>query len=127
MDAQQYGEAVSHYTTALSLDPHSAEGILAKRKKALVATGSWKQALDDANEVHHSSLLWVNLLTHPHQAIALNPLSPWGYEMKHAVLHKAGDYDNAVHAFEAMLSTITHYPDPDVQRALFPHHRNRND
>ncbi|KAN0078113.1 hypothetical protein V8E55_010170 [Tylopilus felleus] len=99
MDAKQYDEAISHYTIALSLNQKSPEGILVKRKKAFVATGSWKQALDAANE-----------------AIAFNPSSPWGYEMKHAALHEAGEYKDAVHAFEAMLSMIAQYPDLDIQR-----------
>ncbi|KAF8548319.1 hypothetical protein OG21DRAFT_1489483 [Imleria badia] len=63
--------------------------ILIKRSKAFLATGSSKQALDDAN-----------------QAITLDPSSPWGYEMKHAASHKAGEYENA----------IVQSPDPDIQQ-----------
>jgi hypothetical protein len=59
-------------------------------------------------------------LTHHHQAIALNPLSPWGYEMKHAALHKAGDFDNAVDVLETMLSKIVQSPYPDIRRELYP-------
>ena len=55
------------------------------------------------------------LLMHP-QAIMLDPLSPWGYEARHAALHEAGDYYNAVHAFEAMLSMIEQSPDPAIHR-----------
>ena len=62
MDAQRYDEAISHYSTALSLNPPSIQGILIKRSKARVATGSWKQALDDANQVHHFCLTEVNLV-----------------------------------------------------------------
>ncbi|KAF8548919.1 WD40 repeat-like protein, partial [Imleria badia] len=98
VDAQQYHEAISHYTTALSLNPLSQQGVLIKRSKAFLAAGSWKQALDDANK-----------------AITLDPSSPWGYEMKHAALHKARDYDNAIDAFEEMLSKIAQSPAPDVQ------------
>ncbi|KAF8127633.1 hypothetical protein EV363DRAFT_1172205 [Boletus edulis] len=99
MDGQRYDEAISHYSTALSLVSSSPQAILVKRSKATLATGSWKQALDDANQV-----------------IRLNPSSPWGYEMKYAALHKAGEYHNAVDAFEAMLSKIAQSSDPDVQR-----------
>ena len=49
-----------------------------------------------------------------YQAIKLDPLSPWGYERKHAALHKAGEYDNAITAFETMLSKIGHSPDPEI-------------
>jgi hypothetical protein len=61
----------------------------------------------------------VVLFTHHHQAITLDPSSPCGYEVKHAALHKAGDYDNAVDAFEVMLSKIVESPDPKVQRKLY--------
>ena len=37
----------------------------------------------------------------------LDPSSPWGYERKHAALHNAGDYENAINAFEAMLSKMS--------------------
>ncbi|KAF8556431.1 TPR-like protein [Imleria badia] len=96
---QQYDDAISLYTTALSLNPPSPLGILIKRGKAFLATGSWKQALDDANQV-----------------ITLDPSSPSGYEVKHAASHKAGDYDTAVDAFEVMLSKIAQSPNPDIQR-----------
>ena len=59
------------------------------------------------------------LLTHHHQVIALDPFSPWGYEMKHAALHKAGDFDNAVDALETMLSKISQSPDPGICRELY--------
>ena len=47
------------------------------------------------------------LFTHCGQAIALDSSSPWGYETKHAALHKAGDYENAIKAFETMLSKLS--------------------
>ncbi|KAF8555785.1 hypothetical protein OG21DRAFT_1460469 [Imleria badia] len=99
VDAERYDEAISHYTTSLSLNSPSPQSIFIKRSKAFLAIGSWKQALDDANQV-----------------IALNPSLPWGYEMKHAVLHNAGDYRDAVDALEVMVSKIVESPDPDVQR-----------
>ncbi|KAF8122246.1 hypothetical protein EV363DRAFT_1301321 [Boletus edulis] len=99
VDARRHDEAVSNYTTALSLDPPSTQGIFIKRSKAYLETGSWKQALDDAN-----------------QLITLDPSSPWGYEIKHAALHKAEKYDDAIDAFEAMLKKMAESPDPDVQQ-----------
>ena len=45
--------------------------------------------------------------THCRQAIALDSSSPWGYETKHAALHEAGDYENAIKAFETMLSKLS--------------------
>jgi hypothetical protein len=57
----------------------------------------------------------------------LNPLSPWGYEMKHAALHEAGDFDNAVDVLETMLSKIVHSPDPDIRRELYPRYHDKDD
>ena len=51
--AQRYDEAISLYTTALSLKPLSPQGILVKRSKMYTMLGSWEQALDDANQVHY--------------------------------------------------------------------------
>ncbi|KAF8123611.1 hypothetical protein EV363DRAFT_1272508 [Boletus edulis] len=98
VDAERYDDAISPYSTALSLIP-SSQTILVKRSKAWLATGSWKQALEDANQV-----------------ITLDPSSPWGYEIKHAALHEGGDYDNAVDTLEVMISKIAESPDPDVQQ-----------
>ena len=60
------------------------------------------------------------LLTHHHQVITLDPLSPWGYEMKHAALHEARDFDRAVDTLETMLSKIAQSPDPVIRRELYP-------
>jgi hypothetical protein len=62
VDTQRYDEAISRYSTALSLDYPSPQGILIKRSNAHVATGSWKQAVDDANQVHYFYLVEVNLV-----------------------------------------------------------------
>ena len=83
-----------------------------------MATGAWKQALDDANQVHHHFVCWPISLMHD-QVITLDPSSPWGYEVKHAALHNAGDYDNAIAAFETMISKIAQSPHLDVQRELY--------
>ncbi|KAN0088054.1 hypothetical protein V8E55_006675 [Tylopilus felleus] len=49
--------------------------------------------------------------------IELDPMSPWGHERKHAALHKAGDYQNAIDAFKVMLSRMSESSDPEI-RAL---------
>ena len=49
------------------------------------------------------------------QVIELDPLSPWGYERKHAALHKAGDYENAINAFETMLSKVSQSSDLEIR------------
>ena len=55
------------------------------------------------------------LLLHHRQVIELDPLSPWGYERKHAALHKAGDYENAINAFETMLSKVSQSSDLEIR------------
>ena len=47
--------------------------------------------------------------------IELDPLSPWGYEGKHAALHNAGDYENAINAFEMMLLNMLQSSDLEIR------------
>ncbi|KAF8127881.1 hypothetical protein EV363DRAFT_1171636, partial [Boletus edulis] len=56
-----YDDAISHYSGASSLISSSPKAILLKQSKAWLATGSWKQALQDANQVPHSCLIRVHL------------------------------------------------------------------
>lgn len=51
---------MSYYTIALLHDPRTPRDVLIKRNKALVASESWEQALDDANQVDHFDLIWVD-------------------------------------------------------------------
>lgn len=53
-------------------------------------------------------------IDHPLQVIKLDPLSPWGYERKHAALHKKADYQGAISAYEKMLSTMSQSSDPEI-------------
>ena len=55
-DAQRHDEAVSHYSTALSLDPSSPQSVLIKRSKTYLEIGSWELALDNANQVRSFSV-----------------------------------------------------------------------
>ena len=45
----------------------------------------------------------------------LDPSSPWGYERKHAALHGAGRYDDAIVMFETMLLKMSQSPDPKIR------------
>ncbi|KAF8427612.1 hypothetical protein L210DRAFT_3565025 [Boletus edulis BED1] len=89
----------SHYQGNHAPANRSLVRVLIKRSKVYVADGLWELALNDANKV-----------------IELDPSSPWGYERKHAALHEAGDYDNAVNAFEAMLSKMSQSTDPGIHK-----------
>jgi hypothetical protein len=46
--------------------------------------------------------------------IALDSSSPWGYERKHAALHAAGRYEDAISTFETMLLKILQSPAPEI-------------
>ena len=45
----------------------------------------------------------------------LDPCSPWGYERKHAALHGAGRYEDAIRTFEKMLLRISQSTDPEIR------------
>ncbi|KAH7904927.1 hypothetical protein BJ138DRAFT_1118949 [Hygrophoropsis aurantiaca] len=70
-----------------------------KRSQARAAMDNWKDGLEDAEH-----------------AIKLNPSSPWGYERKHAALHGAQDYEDAIEAFNTMLSKLDNSPDPRTHK-----------
>lgn len=55
------------------------------------------------------------MLKRNHQAIVIDPSSPWGYEAKHAVLLAAGRYVDAVDTFATMLLKMTQSPDPNIR------------
>ncbi|KAN0087909.1 hypothetical protein V8E55_006530 [Tylopilus felleus] len=99
---EQHGGVVSHYPTSPVLKPGVVQNLLIKRSKAYVAKGLWVEVLNDVSKV-----------------IELNRLSLWGYERKHAALHKAGDYQNAINAFEAMLSRMLELSDPEIRALHF--------
>lgn len=49
------------------------------------------------------------------KVIELNPSSYLGYQLEHAALHGAGSYDEAVEAFQDMLSKLDSAPDPHLR------------
>ncbi|KAH0825784.1 hypothetical protein J3R83DRAFT_7718 [Lanmaoa asiatica] len=95
----QHSDTVSHYFATLTLHPSAPQGLFIKRSKVSITGGSWREALEDVNK---------------HQVIELNPLSPRDYKKEHAALHKAGNYDDAIHAYEMMLSKMSQSPDLDI-------------
>ena len=106
MSTEQHDDAISRYSVALSLNL-AAPRLFIKRSKACVASGLWEAALNDANKVCSLSYAVWFMSTDCRQSIKLDPMSPLGYESMHAALHKAGDYENAINAFEMMLSKMS--------------------
>ncbi|KAI6010023.1 hypothetical protein EDC04DRAFT_818826 [Pisolithus marmoratus] len=95
----KHDDAISQYSTALSLSPPSPVGLLIKRGTTRAAKGLWEDALLDANE-----------------AVKVDSSCPWGYEVKHMALHGAKRYDEAIDAFESMLHVIEHSDDPEIRQ-----------
>ncbi|KAN0087982.1 hypothetical protein V8E55_006603 [Tylopilus felleus] len=93
-------DAEALLTTAIHQHPRPGYDFLAARALVRARLQHWDEALVDAQMV-----------------IELDPLSPWGYHKKHAALHNAGDYQNAINAFEVMLSRMLESSDPEI-RAL---------
>ena len=59
---QRLDEAISVYSSALSLGPAAPSGLLVKRSKAYITKRFWEKALNDANEVCSFFLLWSDLV-----------------------------------------------------------------
>ena len=46
----------------------------------------------------------------------MNPSSPWGYERKHAALHKLARYGDAIDPLKTMISILENSPDANIRR-----------
>ncbi|KAF8550012.1 TPR-like protein [Imleria badia] len=90
--------AITQYTSALSLDPSNPVDILLKRSKAQASKELWEEALMDANEV-----------------IERDPSSYRGYERKYVALHGLGNYGEAANAHLRMLSIIENSSEEEVR------------
>ncbi|KAG2743639.1 hypothetical protein P692DRAFT_201794691, partial [Suillus brevipes Sb2] len=91
--ASDYDRAINLYTAAISLNSASST-VFANRSKAKLSKMLWTEALLDAEKV-----------------IELDSLSYLGYNLKHAALHGAQLYDEAIQAFQMMLSKLDDAPD----------------
>ncbi|KAI5993767.1 hypothetical protein F5J12DRAFT_962910 [Pisolithus orientalis] len=98
-ESAKHDDAITQYSTALSLRPPSPAGLLIKQSRARAAKGLWEDALQDANE-----------------AVKVDPSDPWGYEAKHVALHGAKQYDEAINTFSSMLRVIVQSNDPAIRQ-----------
>ncbi|KAF8549346.1 hypothetical protein OG21DRAFT_605383 [Imleria badia] len=73
--------------------------LLVERSKARAAMRLWEDALEDANEV-----------------IKADASCHYAYERKYVALHGMGRYDDAIEAFDSMLSLIEQSSDPEVRQ-----------
>lgn len=65
MDPKNPNKAIGYYSNALSLGPMNHSEILAKRSKARAVTGSWEEALVDADKVWNAFAPHENTLSDP--------------------------------------------------------------
>jgi hypothetical protein len=96
--ASDYERAIDLYSAVIDLDPAS-DAVYAKRSKARLEKMLWTEALLDAQKVTE-----------------LNSLSYLGYNLKHAALHGAQRYDEAIKAFRMMLSKLDIAPDTETRK-----------
>ncbi|OAX35524.1 WD40 repeat-like protein [Rhizopogon vinicolor AM-OR11-026] len=80
-------------------------------------------SVDDTLFANHCAvklekLLWEEALIDAQKVIELNPLSYRGYQLKHAALHGAQRYGEAIAAFDIMLSKLNHTPDTQIRKLL---------
>ncbi|KAG2346810.1 hypothetical protein BDR05DRAFT_981412 [Suillus weaverae] len=93
-----YETAVELYSLGIGLDS-SCESLFVRRSKVNIERNLHAEALHDAEKV-----------------IELNPSSYLGYEVKHAALHNVRRYDEAIEAFNIMLSKLDDAPDPQIRK-----------
>ncbi|KAG2339568.1 hypothetical protein BDR05DRAFT_1003235 [Suillus weaverae] len=96
--ASDYDRAIELYSAVIDLDSAS-DAVFAKRSKARLGKMLWPEALLDAQKVTE-----------------LNSLSYLGYNLKHAALHGAQRYDEAIQAFRIMLSKLDNVPDTETRK-----------
>ncbi|KAG2346036.1 HET-domain-containing protein [Suillus weaverae] len=96
--AGNYDKAIELYSAAIDLDL-ATDVVFANRSKARSGKMLWDDALLDAQMV-----------------IKLTPSSYVGYQLEHAALHGAQRYDEAIDAFQTMLSKLENAPDTETTK-----------
>ncbi|KAG2346471.1 hypothetical protein BDR05DRAFT_959376, partial [Suillus weaverae] len=96
--AGNYDTAIELYSAAIDLDL-ATDAVFANRSKARSEKMLWDDALLDAQTV-----------------IKLTPSSYVGYKLEHVALHGAQRYDEAIDAFQTMLSKFENAPDTQTRK-----------
>ncbi|KAG0694211.1 hypothetical protein DFH29DRAFT_1072975 [Suillus ampliporus] len=90
--------AIDLYSAAIDLD-YASDTIFASRSKAKLGKLLWEDALSDA-----------------HKVIELHTSSHVGYQLKHAALHGAQRYNEAIEAFQMMLANLDNAHDMEIRK-----------
>ncbi|KAG2345923.1 hypothetical protein BDR05DRAFT_960217 [Suillus weaverae] len=93
-----YDSAIDLYSAAINSNSAS-DAIFANRTRAKLGKMLWMEALLDAQKV-----------------VELDSLSYLGYNLKHAALHGARRYDEAIETFQTMLSKLDNAPDIQTRK-----------
>ncbi|KAG1793101.1 uncharacterized protein HD556DRAFT_1527625 [Suillus plorans] len=96
--AGDYDRAIDLYSVVIDLNSAS-DVVFVKRSKARLGKMLWMEALLDAQKVTE-----------------LNSSSYLGYSLKHAALHGAQRYDEAIQAFRIMLSKLDNAHDTETRK-----------
>ncbi|KAG2339547.1 hypothetical protein BDR05DRAFT_991937 [Suillus weaverae] len=96
--ASNYDKAIDLYSVVIDLD-FANDTVFANRSKARSEKMLWEDALLDAQKV-----------------IELNPSSHIGYQLKHKALHGAQRYNQAIRAFEVMLTKLDSAHDMQIRK-----------
>ncbi|KIK34391.1 hypothetical protein CY34DRAFT_98095 [Suillus luteus UH-Slu-Lm8-n1] len=96
--ARDYDRAIDLYSASITLNSESSI-VFANRSKAKLGKMLWMEALLDAQKV-----------------IELDSVSYLGYKLKHAALHGAQRYDEAIQTFQTMLSKLEYAPDIQTRK-----------
>ncbi|KAG2362239.1 hypothetical protein BDR07DRAFT_1357912 [Suillus spraguei] len=98
LSAGNYDTAIDLYSVVIHLTSPS-DAVFANRSTANLGKMLWMEALLDAQKV-----------------IQLNPSSYIGYKLKHAAFHGAQRYDEAIAAFQTMLSKLENSPHTETRK-----------
>ena len=100
IDARQLDEAISQYSTALTLNPTTPQALLAQQRKTCAVPGMRGNALNEANEVCHFLVSKCVVVDSNRQVLMPDSSSPFDYErvsMKWAkVVLTKGSWENAL-------------------------------
>ncbi|KAG1758138.1 heterokaryon incompatibility protein-domain-containing protein [Suillus occidentalis] len=68
-----------------------------------------------SSQANLEKMLWEDALLDAQKVIIINPSSYLGYQLKHAALHGARRYDEAIKTFEIMLSRLDNAPEMQLR------------
>ncbi|KAG1799936.1 uncharacterized protein HD556DRAFT_1525177 [Suillus plorans] len=131
LEAHKYMmDAIDEIAQASCLDWSNGEFhvLCAANGNAALAASDYDRAIDiysaviDSNSASHvvfanrskaklGKMLWMDALLDAQKVIELDSLSYLGYNVKHAALHGAERYDEAIETFQTMLSMLDNAPD----------------